>query len=136
MTVHVAAAVLFDKKRFLICQRPVGKARALLWEFPGGKLEVGETLEQCVQRECREELGISIQVDGRLMDIEHAYPDLTVKLTVFLAHIQSGTPQLLEHNACAWIACDQIDDYTFCPADEPILQRLKNDQPSLPNCVR
>lgn len=122
---EVVAALIWEKNRFMICQRPPHKARGLLWEFVGGKVEPGETLEQALVRECREELGVTLEVGEAFMDVTHAYPDLTVHLTLFHASIREGRPQKLEHNDIRWITAAEIDGYDFCPADEEILKRLK-----------
>ena len=128
--VQVVAALIWRKDRFFICQRPAHKARGLLWEFVGGKTEPGETLQAALVRECREELGVSVSVGQIFMEVDHIYPDITVHLTLFHASIEDGEPQLLEHNAFAWIKTDEIKQYSFCPADEEILIRLKNFHPS------
>ena len=112
---EVVAALIWDQGKFMICQRPAHKARGLLWEFVGGKVEPSETKEQALIRECQEELAITLDVGEIFMDVIHKYPDLTVHLTLFNASIQTGIPQKLEHN----------DQYAFCPADEEILTRLK-----------
>lgn len=122
----VVAALIWDGDRFLACQRPANKARALLWEFVGGKVEPGETFQQALIRECREELDIELAVGELFMEVIHEYPDLTVRLTLFNATIASGEPKLLEHNDLRWITVDEIDDLSFCPADDEILERLKN----------
>ena len=122
---EVVAALIWDKNRFLACQRPVHKARGLLWEFVGGKVEPGETREQALIRECQEELGITVAVQDVFMEVDHVYPDLTVHLTLFNASIAEGVPQKIEHNDLRWITVDEIDQYEFCPADEEILRRLK-----------
>lgn len=122
---EVVAALIWEKDRFMICQRPLHKARGLLWEFVGGKVEPGETREQALVRECREELGVTLEVGEAFMDVIHAYPDLTVHLTLFNASIREGRPQKLEHNDIRWITPAEIDGYDFCPADEEILKRLK-----------
>ena len=109
----------------MICQRPEQKARGLLWEFVGGKVEPGETKKQALIRECQEELSVTLDVGDVFMDIIHEYPDLTVHLTLFNASIQLGIPQKLEHNDIRWITVDEINQYDFCPADEEILTRLK-----------
>ena len=112
--------------RFLACQRPANKARALLWEFVGGKVEPGESLRDALIRECREELDITVEPRDVFMEVIHEYPDLTVRLTLFNASIAEGTPKALEHNDIRWITTAQIDDLDFCPADEEILKKLKN----------
>lgn len=124
---EVVAALIWDQNRFMICQRPVHKARGLLWEFVGGKVEPGETKEQALIRECQEELAVTLSVGDIFMDVIHEYPDLTVHLTLFNAIISEGTPQMLEHNDIRWITVEEIDQYDFCPADESILNRLKNE---------
>ena len=107
---EVVAALLWDGNgRFLICQRPAHKARGLLWEFVGGKVEPGETPEEALIRECREELDIVVRPGSVFMEVE----------------IAAGTPRRLEHNDLRWIRVEEIGGYTFCPADEVILERLK-----------
>lgn len=86
----VVAALIWDKDKFMICQRPAHKARALLWEFVGGKVEPGETKEQALVRECREELAVTLSVGEVFMEVIHEYPDLTVRLTLFHATIADG----------------------------------------------
>ena len=122
---EVVAALIWDENKFMICQRPAHKARGLLWEFAGGKVETGETKEQALVRECREELDVTLDVGDVFMEVTHQYPDLTVHLTLFQATIQQGVPRKLEHNDIRWIGTDEIDQYAFCPADEEILERLK-----------
>ena len=123
--VDVVAALIKKGDRFLICQRPAHKARGLLWEFVGGKVEPGETKEEALVRECREELGVRVAPSSVFCTLTHVYPDLTVNLTLFHAEITSGEPQLLEHNALKWITRDEIDGYAFCPADEEILKKIR-----------
>ena len=122
---EVVAALIWDGDRFMICQRPAHKARGLLWEFVGGKVEPGETKEQALIRECREELDVDVQVGEVFMEVTHEYPDLTVHLTLFHAAIAGGEPRKIEHNDIRWITVQEIDGYPFCPADEVILERLK-----------
>ena len=123
--VEVVAALIWDKDKFMICQRPAHKARALLWEFVGGKVEPGETKEQALIRECQEELAITLSVGDVFMDVVHEYPDITVHLTLFNATISNGIPQKLEHNDIKWITAEEIDQFDFCPADTEILVQLK-----------
>lgn len=122
--VEVVAALIWDNDKFMICQRPANKARALLWEFVGGKVEPGETKEQALVRECQEELDITLAVGEVFMDVIHECPDITVHLTVFNASIQEGIPKKLEHNNIKWITVSEIDNYVFCPADEKILEKI------------
>ena len=121
---EVVAALIWDGDKFLICQRPANKARALLWEFVGGKVEFGESFEAALIRECREELAVTISVEDVFMDVVHEYPDLTVHLTLFHAKIQDGILQKLEHNDIRWIAPSEIPNYDFCPADQDILKKI------------
>ena len=126
---EVVAALIREGDKFMICQRPANKVRGLLWEFVGGKVEPGETKEQALVRECREELGITVDVGSPFTEVTHVYPDLTIHLTLFNAAIVSGTPQLLEHNDIRWITPQEIGGYDFCPADEVILQRIAEKFP-------
>ena len=123
---EVVAALIWNKNKFMICQRPANKARGLLWEFVGGKVEPGETKKQALIRECQEELAITLNVGEIFMDVTHEYPDLTVHLTLFHATIREGIPLKLEHNDIRWITVDEIDQYEFCPADVEILRRIKD----------
>lgn len=123
---EVVAALIWNGDQFLICQRPAHKVRGLLWEFVGGKVEPGETKEQALIRECREELAITLSVGEMFMDVLHEYPDLNVHLNLFNASISEGTPQMLEHNDIRWITPQEIPQYEFCPADKVILRRLQN----------
>lgn len=122
--VQVAAALIKKDGKFLICQRPAHKTRGLLWEFVGGKLEKGESKEQALIRECKEELDITVKPKGVFMELVHEYPDMTVELTVFNANIESGEITLLEHNDAKWITPDEIVQYDFCPADKDILDAI------------
>lgn len=121
---EVAAALIWDNGRFLICQRPANKARGLLWEFVGGKTEPGETAAEALVRECREELDVTVAPQDVFCEVTHEYPDITVHLTLFNAVIAEGTPRLLEHNDMKWITPAEIPEYDFCPADEEILRML------------
>ena len=121
---EVVAALIWQDDKFMICQRPAHKARGLLWEFVGGKVEPGETKEQALIRECKEELAVTLSVGDVFMDVVHEYPDLTVHLTLFNATIDEGEPQKLEHNDIKWITPSEIQNYDFCPADEEILAKI------------
>ena len=121
---EVVAALIWQGDKFMICQRPAHKARALLWEFVGGKVEPGETKEQALIRECQEELAVTLAVGDVFMDVTHEYSDLTVHLTLFNSTIAEGEPQKLEHNDIQWITPNEIPNYEFCPADVEILARI------------
>lgn len=122
--VEVVAALIWENDKFMICQRPAHKSSALLWEFVGGKVEDGETKEQALMRECREELGIKISVGEIFTETVHTYPDITVHLTLFNASIEDGIPQKLEHNDIRWITPKEIPQFDFCPADIEILDKI------------
>ena len=124
MLTEVVAALIWQGDKFMICQRPSHKAREPLWEFVGGKVESGETKEQALIRECREELAVTISVGDVFMGVTHEYSDLTVHLTLFNATISDGEPQKLEHNDIQWITPSEISNYEFCSADKEILDKL------------
>lgn len=120
-SIEVTAAVIHKNGKYLICQRPENKSCGLLWEFPGGKIESGESGEQCIVRECKEELGVTLRVERKLTEVYYDYPDRNVHLHFYLCNIASGVLERKEHNAFAWISCDEISSYSFCPADEKML---------------
>ena len=124
MITEVVAALIWDNDKFMICQRPAHKARGLLWEFVGGKVEAGETKEAALIRECQEELAVTLSVGDVFMEVVHEYPDITVRLTLFNALIAEGVPQKLEHNDIRWITPAEIPLYNFCPADVEILDKI------------
>ena len=121
----VVAALLWDEKEFLICQRPEGKARALRWECVGGKREAGETLQDALVRECREELGITVKVGNLFMEVMHEYPDIHIRLSLFHCTLGDEAPKLLEHKDMRWITPAEIPNYAFCPADADILKEIR-----------
>ena len=123
---QVVAALIWKNNKFFICKRPANKARALMWEFVGGKVEKDETKQQALIRECREELDVELEVNDVFYETQHIYPDLTINLTLFNARIIDGEPKMLEHNAFAWITPQEIGNYDFCPADEVILQKIRS----------
>lgn len=123
---EVAAAIIYrEDGRFLACRRPAHKARPLQWEFPGGKLEPGETPQQAICREIREELGLEIMADEVITEVLHTYPDLTIRLTLLRCHILQGVPKLLEHVDARFVNAREALQLDLCPADrELILQNL------------
>ena len=121
----VVAALIWDQGKFMISQRPAHKARGLLWEFVGGKTEPGETMEEALIRECREELDISVSVGDIFTQVVHAYPDILIRLTLFNCTVAQGTPKLLEHNDLKWIVPEEIPNFDFCPADKDILALIR-----------
>jgi 8-oxo-dGTP diphosphatase len=128
---EVVAALIWRDDKFMICQRPAHKARGLLWEFVGGKVEEGETKQQALIRECSEEIAVTLDVGEVFMDVTHEYPDLTVHLTLFNAIIAEGEPQMLEHVDIRWITPREIPEYDFCPADVEILDQLRQSYQSI-----
>lgn len=124
MIITVVAGLIRDGDRILICQRPAGKARGLLWEFPGGKVEAGESKEAALVRECREELGVTLKVGKVYAELTHEYPDVTVRFTLFEARIAEGVPRRIEHADIRWIKPEEITEYPFCPADKEICGKI------------
>lgn len=120
---QVVAALIWREDKILICRRPANKARALLWEFPGGKVEADETKQQALMRECREELGITVVPGSVYYEVTHTYPDITIHLTLFNCTAK-GEPQRLEHSELACVLPQNITAYDFCPADKAIVAKI------------
>ena len=120
---EVVAAQIWQGDRFLLCQRPESKKRGLMWEFPGGKVESGETKEEALIREISEELDCGIAVDSFLKDVEYAYPDIRVHLSLFRCHVVSGEPKRMEHHEIRWISHEELGKFALCPADELLISR-------------
>ena len=125
--VDVVAALIRDGERFLICKRPAHKARALMWEFPGGKVEAGESPQDALIRECMEELDVTLDVGELYMQVTHEYPDIQIRLSLYEAVIASGELCSKEHEALCWILPREIPDYEFCPADKDIIDRIRRE---------
>ena len=121
---EVVAALIWEKGKLMICQRPPHKASPMLWEFVGGKVEAGETREAALVRECREELDVTVSVGEVFCEVTHRYPDITVHLTLFDAKLEAGSPRLLEHNDLRWVTPEECRAYPFCPADVEIIERI------------
>jgi 8-oxo-dGTP diphosphatase len=125
----VAAAALIDVDgRVLICRRPKGKHLEGMWEFPGGKVEAGETLESCLIRELNEELGISVAKNclAPFVFASHAYDSFHLIMPLFLLRRWDGTVQAREHEALAWVRPEQLTDYPMPPADAPLVAWLRD----------
>lgn len=129
MEIRVVAALIEEGGKFLVCRRPANKARGLLWEFAGGKVEQGEDKAAALVRECREELGVELDVGEVFTELTHVYPDVTVRLTLFCARIAAGVPQRLEHAELRWATPQEMLSLEFCPADAPILRILAGRTP-------
>ena len=125
--VDVVAALIRDGERFLICKRPAHKTRALMWEFPGGKVEAGERPRDALIRECMEELDVTLDVGELYMQVTHEYPDIQIRLSLYEAVIASGELRSKEHEALCWILPREIPDYEFCPADKDIIDRIRRE---------
>jgi mutator protein MutT len=124
--VEVSAALIFHHGRLLITQRHAQSHLGGLWEFPGGKREAGETFEQCLVREIREELGVDISVGELFEEISHDYPEKSVHLKFFLCRLLAGEPQPLDCAALQWIGRGELGQYTFPAADAQLLVRLRS----------
>ena len=124
--IRVAAALVFDAGRLLITRRPAGKHLGGFWEFPGGKLEEGESFQDCLQRELREELGIQVSVGELLAAVEHNYPEQTLQIHFYRCALDSGTPSLIECDAMEWITASKLNDYAFPPADADVLAEIQS----------
>lgn len=122
--IYVAAAIIFQNDKVLICQRAEDGSCAGLWEFPGGKQETGETLEECLIRECREELGITIQVKSVFAETNWRTDDQEMVFTFFEAVIACGTPEKKVHQDICWVTLKDLSRFGFCPADLEIVERI------------
>ena len=116
--IDVVAAIIYKDNKLLICQRAKGKHCELLWEFPGGKIESGETPEEALVRECREELEVTIKPEKFLCKVEHEYPDITVSIHFYFSKITDGQPVCKEHHKIQWCKLDEISKRILCPADQ------------------
>lgn len=125
---NVTAAIIYNDDKFLICQRPKEKACGLLWEFPGGKIEPGETPEDCISRECMEELNVELENIHYFCDVEYEHPDKIINLAFFKTTIKDSEQLVVrEHNDVAWVDNSKLDKYDFCPTDTKMLEQFKND---------
>lgn len=125
--IPVAAALIFRGGRLLITQRPAGKHLAGLWEFPGGKVEAGETWETALRRELREELGTEVVVGPVFEEVTHRYPNKVVQLRFYVCRWSAGEPRPVQCAALAWATAAELRNYDFPPADARLLDRLRRD---------
>ncbi len=126
--IEVSAALIFRDGKLLITQRHAKSHLGGLWEFPGGKRENGETFEQCLVREIREELGVEISVGELFEEIFHDYPEKSVRLKFFICELISGEPQTLGCAAFKWIEKPELAAHEFPAADARLLEKLKVSQ--------
>lgn len=123
-TIRVVAAVITNGDKFFATQRGYGEWRGY-WEFPGGKIEVGETPKEALRREIKEELDTEIDVDNKLCTVEYDYPNFHLSMDCFLAKVKSGTLTLKEHDAAKWLHRDELSSINWLPADEVVIKELK-----------
>ena len=127
--IDVVGAIIKDGDRYLVGQRPANKAQGGMWEFTGGKIEPGETPEQALARECREELAIEIENEQIIDSVIHEYPEKTIRLTLISCSPKSGSvPKALEHQQIRWVTRAEMDSLEFAPADRELIRRLSQTE--------
>ncbi len=123
--IDVVGAIIKDGDRYLVGQRPANKAQGGMWEFMGGKIEPGETPEQALARECREELALEIENERIIDSVVHEYPEKTIRLTLISCSPKPGSiPKALEHQQIRWVTRDEMDALDFAPADNECLNLI------------
>ena len=127
--IEVVGAIIKDGDRYLVGQRAANKAQGGLWEFMGGKIKPGETPEQALARECREELDLEIEDEHIIDSVVHDYPEKTIRLTLILCSPKSGSiPKALEHQQIRWVTLDEMDAVYFAPADRELIEKLSRNK--------
>ena len=122
--IDVVGAIIKDGDRYLVGQRAANKAQGGLWEFMGGKIEPGETPEQALARECREELALEIEDEHIIDSVVHEYPEKTIRLTLISCSPKSGSiPKALEHQQIRWVTRAEMDTMDFAPADRELIRK-------------
>lgn len=124
--IEVAAGIVWRGREVLCCQRPEGREQAGFWEFPGGKLNKGETAKAALARELSEELDLTVEHCAFWLSRTHCYTDLSLEVTLHFFHVTafSGTPRALDGQRFAWVDCGQAKDLDFLPADRDLVARL------------
>lgn len=121
--IEVVGAIIRDGDRYLVGQRAANKSQGGLWEFMGGKIELGETPEQALARECREELALEIEDEHIIDSVVHEYPEKTIRLTLISCSPKSGSiPRALEHQQIRWVTRAEMDTMDFAPADRELIR--------------
>jgi 8-oxo-dGTP diphosphatase len=126
-TIEVTCAVILKEKKILATRRAASMPHPLKWEFPGGKVKQGESREECLVREIREELALEVNLIRALDPLEYCYPDQNVMLFPFICRIRSGTLRLAEHMEYRWLPCDSLSDLDWLDADTGLVDRLKQE---------
>ena len=127
--IDVVGAIIKDGDRYLVGQRPANKAQGGMWEFMGGKIEPGETPEQALACECREELAIEIENEQIIDSVIHEYPEKTIRLTLISCSPKTGSvPKALEHQQIRWVTRTEMDSLEFAPADRELIRRLSQTE--------
>ena len=123
--IEVVGAIIKDGGKYLVGQRAAHKTQGGLWEFMGGKIEPGETLEQALKRECFEELALEIENERIIDSVVHEYPEKTIRLTLIECNPKNGAvPQALEHQAIKWVTLEEMNTLEFAPADQELVNRI------------
>ena len=123
-SIEVVAAVIIKQQRVFATQRGYGEWQGW-WEFPGGKLETGESPEAALHREIQEELATHVEVGERLCTVVHDYPNFHLTMHCYLCRVVAGTLSLLEHNASRWLSCSELEEVQWLPADVEVVELLK-----------
>ncbi len=125
MFIEIGAAIIKNSNNeILICRRPKGSHLELLWEFAGGKKEENESIEECIIRECIEELDIQVEIIEKFDEVTHTYENKNLKLHFYICRIVKGEVKRKEHAEIAWVKKEYLKNYDFCPADYDIIQKL------------
>lgn len=127
--IEVAAAIIENTRgEILIAKRSEHKSQGGLWEFPGGKVEAGESAEECLRRELREEMKIEIQPYAYFGTYEHDYGTATIRLIAYKSYYVRGEIQLVDHDAYRWVTCAELGHVEFAAADIPFVRRLMEEE--------
>ena len=124
---EVSAAIIIEDGKVLLARRAKGEKLAGYWEFPGGKREEGETIDECLVREIREELSLDIEVVGEFDTNDYEYPGGEIRLIGLIAEIRNGVISKTVHDLVEWIEISSVLEYQLAPADIPLAERLRND---------